>query len=1183
MTRATLTRVLAPVVEQTLVPTWDGALWVGEIDRADLHGASHRDAFALSGANGYRRARLLVRDHGEPVGFVETEITERRRGGAMIDVRTLEHAVRPMPTPERRPAADQALPSVTVVLCTDGAAGPTMRSVLACDGADFDVVVVSRGADGTGVVDIAGHRVTTVAAPDGGLAAARNAALLVATGEVVAFVGEGAMVDRSWVAALASAFAANDDVACVTGLVPSAELRTPAQRWHDDHTNAARTVRRRVFRLDDDPDDVPLHPFAAAEYGTGANLAVRRQAALRICGFDTAFGPGTRVGGGDDLDLFTRLLFAGSAIAVEPAAIAWQRSEDDVMSLRRSAAAYGHGLGAWMTKNAFDRDTLTASVDAVPEAISAFARLGLEPAGGAGGAGDSAPAGVAGPVGAVDVEFAETARRLRRVERRSVLTAPILALAERLGGAGTIDRTAHGRHELQRGLERGAEDVREHGGEAAPGSAMGPVARLGAAGLVVLTLVVAGLGTVLGVPVLRGSAIGVFLFALLGVAPMLLVRPMPLARFALLSVTASLVGTIAIGYTMATAAVWHPAVPFVAVVVLTAVAIAVAVPRDVRDLQRLRLAGGVLGPWNTTHTVAAASLVGLVVVVVTAITHIGDPVRDGLFGSLGIGLPIGLAVTVAAAVVAVVRGRGVAVPVVVLGGVIQLAQAITYGVPTVAAAARHIGVLEYIRQNGTTNPAADIFQTWSGLFAGGAWVADVGGIVNAMLLAAWVPALLAFATTIAVGVLAAHWLPGSRRPWIAAFLTAMTGALNTTYFSPQSVGILLSVAILVLATGPLRRVTRADSDGEPVSVLRPRAVGLSRVIAIGAIGIVLAVTHQISPYLTVAALVALVVFRLVRPWWVPVVVLVPAVVFAVLNGSVLDKFVSLAAVGRLLDNVQPPTHDKTVLPEPLVTQLAFDVPAAALVVLGLVALITVLLRRDRLHWALLAASASPISLLVATNYGQEGIFRVVLFATPWIAVLAAALPLPTGRLSWAGSLVSRAMHPSAVRFAVAGFGVAALVAIGAFGQTALDWSRVMTRSQSEATQLYDRTAPAGSVMLLTGSANAVPSNTGARYFDVGYLSREALSEYPAPEGYDAEADVSDITRDLVANWSATKYYALVAEPFGAYDERYGYQTDADYQKLAEAMATSPYWKRVWSSGTTAMYELTTEGLRHATR
>ncbi|MFJ3382527.1 MULTISPECIES: glycosyltransferase [unclassified Curtobacterium] len=1205
MTRATLAMVVSPIVTGPLFPTWDGALWVGEVDRADVHASSHRDVIALEGAEGYHRARLLVRDHGEPLGFVEADVTERRRIGATIDVRTLQRAIRPMPTPTVRPAADQVLPSVTVVLCTDGAADQTMRSVLAVAYDDFDVVVVSRGAgagaeptdasrgaaagaEPTDVADVViqGRRVRTVPAPAGGLAAARNAGLLAATGDVVAFVDEGAVVDAGWLTAIGTAFAADADVACVTGLVPSVELRTPAQRWHDDRTPAARTVRRRVIRLDDDRDDLPLHPFAASAYGTGANLAVHRATALRIGGFDTAFGPGTRVGGGDDLDLFTRLLFAGAAIAVEPAAIAWQRTADDVASLRRAAAAHGHGLGAWMTKNAIDRETLTASVDAAPEAISAFARLGLEQ-------GDPAT-GVDGdhdvhPLDAVDEAFVATKRRLRGVERRSALTAPFLAARERLGGAGTIDRTAHGRHELQRGLESA--------GAARPvaSDAMGPTARLVAAGIVVLSLVLAAVGSVLGLPTLRGSAIGVFLFALLGVAPLLLVRPMPLARFAVLAVTGSLVGTIAIGYTMATFHIWAPAVPFVGVVVLTAAAVAIAVPRDVAELRRaglVRRDRPARTRWSTTATVTAGSLLGLVVVVVAALTHIGDPVPAGLFGSLGPGLVIGLAIVVAAAVVALVRGRGLAVPVVVLGGVVQLAQAITYGVPTVMAAARHIGVLEYIRVNGGTNPSSDIFQTWSGLFAGGAWVADVGGIVNAMTIAAWVPVLLAFSTTIAVGVLASHWLPGNRRPWIAAFLTAATGSLNTTYFSPQSTGILLSIVILVLATGPLRKDVAAAGasgsadTGETAVTAKPRArkVGLSRIIAITGIGIVLVVTHQISPYLTVAALVALIVFRLVRPWWLPVVVLVPAVAFAALNGDVLGRFLSLAAVGKVLDNVQPPTHDLTVLPKPLVTRLAFDIPAAALVVLGLIALITVLLRRDRVHWGLLAAAASPISLLVATNYGQEGIFRVVLFATPWIAMLAAAVPMPTGRLARVGDLVTRATRPAAVKYTVAAAGIAALVAIGAFGQTSLDWNRVMTRSQSAATQYYDATAPKGSVLLLTGSGNAVPSNTGARYFDVGYLSREALGAYPDPTGtYDATADVDDITGELVQNWTATKYYALVAEPFGAYDERYGYQSDADYQQLAKAMAASPYWHVVWSSGTTAMYELTAAGLRHATQ
>ncbi|WJX99013.1 glycosyltransferase family 2 protein [Curtobacterium sp. 458] len=1227
MTRTTLTRVLRPVVDTSLVPTWDGAVWIGELDRAELHGAGHRDAIGLAGADGYSRARLLVRDRGEPVGFVEAEVTDRRRIGPSIELRTLERAVRHMPTPERRPAADQALPSVTVVLCTDGDAGETMRSVLAQRGVALDVVVVSAGADGDGRTEIAGRTVTTVPAPTGGLAAARNAGLLAATGDVVTFLGSGTVVDPDWAAAIAAPFVLDDDVACVTGLVPTAEIRTPAQRWHDEHTPAARTIRRRVFRLGDEPGDTPLHPFAAAAYGTGANLAVRRRAALSIGGFDTAFGPGTRVGGGDDLDLFTRLLFAGSAIAVEPAAIAWVRPADDTSSLRRTAAAHGHGLGAWMTKNALDRDTVAATVDSVPEAIAAFARLGLEQgdavtelgggsgrraagrpavaaaasgvgagagaraggarAGGAGagavagatGSADGVAAATAGPaLAGVEEAWNDTSRRLRRVERRSVLVAPFLALAERLGGAGTIDRTRHGRHELATVAPA----------PVLPG-AMGPAARLTAAGLVVVTLLVAAVGAAFDLPVVRGSAIGVFLFAVVGVAPMLLLRPMPLARFALFAVTTSIVGTIAIGYTMATAGLWAPAVPFAAVVLLVAVAVAAAVPRDLRDLHRQRLERAAAGgaerrwTWTTTGTVTSASLVGLLVVVVTAITHVGDPVPDGLFGSLGIGLPIGLAIVVAAAVVALVRGRGVALPVVVLGGVVQLAQAITYGMPTVMAAARHVGVLEYIRQFGRTDPAADIFQTWSGLFAGGAWVADVGGIVNAMTIAAWVPVLLAFSTTIGVGVLAAHWLPGARRPWIAAFLTAMTGSLNTTYFSPQSTGILLSVAILVLATGALRRVTVTGEDGEPTTIMRPQPVGLSRLLGIGAISIVLAVTHQISPYLTVAAIVVLVVFRMLRPWWVSLVVLVPAVVFALLNGSILDKFLSLAAVGQVLTNVQPPSHDMTVLPKPLVTRLAFDVPAAALVVLGLAAIVTVLLRRDRVHWGLLLAAASPISLLVATNYGQEGIFRVVLFATPWIAVLAAGLPVPGGRFASVGRLVTLAGRPVAVRFVAATALIAGMVAVGSFGQTALDWNRVPTRSQSEATQYYDATAPKGSIMLLTGSANAVPSNTGARYFDVGALSREAFGAYPASEGYDATADVSNITRKLVSTWSATKYYALVAAPFGAYDERYGYQSDADYRKLAAAMADSPYWTPVWSKGTTVVYELTTEGMRHAAR
>ncbi len=168
---------------------------------------------------------------------------------------------------------------------------------------------------------------------------------------------------------------------------------------------------------------------------------------------------------------------------------------------------------------------------------------------------------------------------------------------------------------------------------------MGPGARLAAAGVVVVTLVAVALGAGLHLPVLRGSAAVVFLFALLGVAPLLLVRPMPLARFALLAVAGSITGTIGIGYTMATVGWWHPAVPFAVVVVLTSAVLASTVLRDLQQLRRrerrpapapltksVRTGSGriVLG-W----IVIGGTVLGLATVVVAAVTHVGDPVPAG--------------------------------------------------------------------------------------------------------------------------------------------------------------------------------------------------------------------------------------------------------------------------------------------------------------------------------------------------------------------------------------------------------------------------------------------------------------------------------------------------------------------------------------------------------------------------
>jgi hypothetical protein len=104
----------------------------------------------------------------------------------------------------------------------------------------------------------------------------------------------------------------------------------------------------------DPPADQPLFPFQVGRFGTGANFAVKRDRVLQLGGFDEALGAGTASQGGEDLDLFFRVLTAGDALATEPAAIVWHRHRSDNEALLVQARGYGLGLGAWLTKVVLD-------------------------------------------------------------------------------------------------------------------------------------------------------------------------------------------------------------------------------------------------------------------------------------------------------------------------------------------------------------------------------------------------------------------------------------------------------------------------------------------------------------------------------------------------------------------------------------------------------------------------------------------------------------------------------------------------------------------------------------------------------------------------------------------------------------------------------------------------------------
>lgn len=407
--------VLERPMSSTEAPAWSGAVWVGAIDLTDVPG-DDAGTIGLRDAAGHGAVRLLVRDGVAPLGFVDLPVA-----GETVAVDALRAAVDALP-PVPQPPVPVRLPATSVVLCTRDRADQlrgALDSLLAVDHPDFEVVIVDNAPSDEStrelVEALTDPRVRYVREPVPGLSSARNAGVRAARHDIVAFTDDDVVVDRSWLRAVASGFSRGDDVVCVSGLVASGELRTPTQRWFDERVTWSRNLAPRVHRLSAPPADRPLFPFAVGDYGTGANFAMRRSAILELGGFDEALGVGTVTGGGEDIDMFSRVVLAGGALAVEPAALVWHRHRADLEALRVQARGYGTGLGAWLTKIALRPRTLRMALQRAPRAV----RHLVVGSAADGTTADTAPAPVAeGPLD--DAAFLREVGRMRWIELWSV-------------------------------------------------------------------------------------------------------------------------------------------------------------------------------------------------------------------------------------------------------------------------------------------------------------------------------------------------------------------------------------------------------------------------------------------------------------------------------------------------------------------------------------------------------------------------------------------------------------------------------------------------------------------------------------------------------------------------------------------------------------------------------------------
>ncbi|MCU7723125.1 hypothetical protein ODJ79_05310 [Actinoplanes sp. KI2] len=666
-------------------------------------------------------------------------------------------------------------------------------------------------------------------------------------------------------------------------------------------------------------------------------------------------------------------------------------------------------------------------------------------------------------------------------------------------------------------------------------------------------------GLLADVPGLRlVGFVGYFLFGV-GAAPWALLPKLDLPLRLALTVTTSLGALVIFSTAMLDAGAWQTAVA-------TSVLCAVTVPLHVAGLAMslrerrppsLRITLGPLGPG------VFVSGAGVLLCLVAALMHRHtDP---GLWGFLaqigplwyvGVGLVV-LSLAISRSYAEAATAIGVLALIVVLTGT----QAIVYDLPRIQSSAKHVEMVQQIRHQHLLQSTVAVYNGWPGFFSAMAWLADAAGIRDPLHLATAWQLLIGLYRVVAMRWFAGQVIRDRRLIWPAVLFCALPDTIGQDYFSPQSVGFVLGILIFGFALSRL-----------PLPVKAAAMIGA---------GLTMAVTHQLSPYIVGGALCVLVVFRQLKPWWLPATVLGTAVLWALVNWADISQFVDLSHLGRS-GNLTTPTPTASSGLGRLTVFLAMEATlAVSLLILGALSLVVlwrqrmslVILWRQRRSprqwepenlrlWALAACPGAGLAIVIAHPYGKEGLYRAVLFALPWLAVLAAqAFALRANRWWQATQLAVASMLT--VNFVI--------------GTFSLDASNVMRKGDLDAFAAYAQTHTDGGVnyCLVIGPGD-VPSgpNTGpntriAVYRDAidttyGFTidTVDAKTVETLTEQLIAYSGLSDPTDRLYAFWSPTSSY---------YGWEYGLHTPEQFAALRDAFAASPLWKVTFSEGGSMLF------------
>ncbi len=428
--------------------------------------------------------------------------------------------------------------------------------------------------------------------------------------------------------------------------------------------------------------------------------------------------------------------------------------------------------------------------------------------------------------------------------------------------------------------------------------------------------------------------------------------------------------------------------------------------------------------------------------------------------------------------------------------------------PRFASVYLHAGYTEYIIRTGTVDPYLAAYFNWPGFFILSAFLTQIAGYHDILGYAAWAPVFFNLIYLGPLYVILSTATKDKRIIWLGLLFFYVTNWVWQDYFSPQGLNFFLYLVIIAILlkwfknpaptvphqqTPPRRRLgglsslvsrlhgwlTAPDPLLTPVHP-RQRWILLVSVVVIFAFSVF---SHPLTPFLTIASVGALVIFGRCSPRWLPILMSVMTVAWAIfmaqpyLSGHLTQL---LSDVGQLSSSVSANLTSRVSQGDPEHTFIT-EVRIIMTLFIWSLAFVGGILRLRRGYrdatYALLAVAPFPILLVQA--YGGEMLLRIYLFTLPAMVFFAAALfySAPTeGRLlsmkTWYRlAFFAREERSVSTRskslWMKATIGIVSIVLLGGFlftryGNERMDY---MTNSEIAGVRQLYRIAPRGSLLI----------------------------------------------------------------------------------------------------------------------